>query len=140
MALADVETNINTRFGTVATAQGAELIRDNDPEPTNPLRPWIKLRISTSTQELLSMGNASTRKWRTQGQAIADVHVPRGRGTSGEPAPLREICAAINTQFRGVSVASPDVRYMPPSQGELVQGDGWARRTVTVRFTYDEVG
>jgi hypothetical protein len=141
MTFADVETNINTRFGTVATAQDVRLVRDNDPEPTGMATAWIRLRVSASTQELLSMGNSTTRKWRLTGQWAAELNVPNKRGTSGSEAPMRELFAAIQTQFRGVTVASPDIRYMPPVPGEIQNTEpGWARRTVTGRFTYDEVG
>lgn len=141
MTFSDVETAVNARFETACASQGAKLLRDNDPEPRTALAPWVRVRISSTSQELLAMGGANARKWRTQGQAIAEVHVPAKKGTAGEPAPMRELFAAIQTQFRGVSTASPDVRYMPPSQSELVTvGDSWVRRTVTVRFTFDEVG
>lgn len=140
MTFSDVETAINARMAAAATAAGVTMLRDNDPETRAALGPHFRVRVSAGEQALLSMGSRTTRKWRTQFQAIAEVAVPRGKGTSGEPAPMRELFAALQTQFRGVSTASPDVRYGPPSQGEVTQVDGWAKRTVTVRGTYDEVG
>lgn len=119
----------------MATANSLAVLRDNAPEPADKAARWSRLRITGTAVELLSTSGA-VRKWRVRGQALAELYVPAKQGASV----LRTLCDAITTTFRGITLASPDIRFAPPTFGQVQDSAGWARRDATIAFMFDEEG
>lgn len=137
MGFSGAEEAISVVFSTMATASSLQVVRDNGPEPADKTARWCRLRISGSAAELVSFGGTGRNKYRIRGQVAAEVYAPAKQGA----AALREIGDAIGDAFRGVRLTSPVVRFQPPTFGQIQGAEtGWARRDVTVPFTFDEEG
>jgi hypothetical protein len=136
VTFAQCEEAISARMSTVATAQAMTLVRDNAPEPADRAAKWARLRISATAADLISMGGVGRRRFRTRGQFVLELHAPSKQGAST----LRTLGDAVVTAFRGVSLASPNIRFQPPVIGPIAEASGWSRRDVTVAFTFDEEG
>lgn len=136
MTQAAIFEAIRDRFETqVGTPQSLRVIHDNAPEPTSVVSSWARFSVSIDDTRQVSTGSAP--RYRSTGSATVNLFVPQAKGDGAALA----LCDAINAAFRGVSLASPDITFMPAPTivGAAERDEAWCRRTMRIPFRADTV-
>lgn len=124
---------IRSRFiSQVATPQGLVVVYDNAPAVASTV-PTARVTVQVREERLLTLGRP--RRWRAVGEVEVRLSQPRERGD----ADILSKAEAVLDAFRGVTIASPVVRFTPPPTvvGALDAEDALASRTVRVPFEAD---
>ena len=135
MSFSACEEAITARFVALTDTVNLTVVRDNGPEPADKSARWCRLHVWCSDAKAISFAGAGANKYRIEGNATAEVFAPAKFGASS----LRAIGDAIGSAFNGVALTSPDIRFGNPTFGQITQVDGWARREITIPYTFDEV-
>ena len=130
---ADIFQAIRSRFQTeIATEQAISVVYDNGPEPASISASWCRFSVSVDNHEQQTMG---TVRYRMTGTATAQLFTPIAKGDGASI----DLADAVVTAFRGVRIASPQIRFSPPPGiiGTAEQEDAWCIRTVLIPYAAD---
>jgi hypothetical protein len=130
---ADIFQAIRSRFQTeIGSEQGISVVHDNGPEPTSISASWCRFSVSVDNHEQATMGTVF---YRMTGTATAQLFTPIAKGDGASI----DLADAVVTAFRGVRIASPQIRFTPPPGiiGTADQEDAWCIRTVLIPYAAD---
>jgi len=125
---------IRLRFNTeIASPESLTTIYDNEAEvPPLTSTMWCRLRIITGETELQSVGDVSSRLFRTVGIMYADLHSKYGSGDGY----VLELADKIVEKFRCVTAGGIVFRSPSVMEEGIDQGGYW-RVVVRCPFYYD---
>ena len=122
---------IREQVATVATSLDMPVVHDNAPEPAKALT-WARLTVQVDDTRQASMG--APVRFRSRGAAVLNISTRAEKGD----ATLLAACDALCTAFRGLSLASPEIRFDSPTPtGATVVDGAWFTRTVRIPFIAD---
>ena len=130
---ADIFEAIRSRFQTqIGTGQSVAVVHDNGPEPASITASWCRFSVSVESHEQATMG---TIKYRMMGIATAQLFTPIAKGDGASI----NLADAVVAAFRGVRIASPQIRFTPTPGiiGTADQEDAWCIRTVQIPYVAD---
>lgn len=130
---ADIFQAIRSRFQTeIATEQAISVVYDNGPEPASISASWCRFSVSVENHGQPTLG---TQRYRMTGTATAQLFTPIAKGDGASI----DLADAVVTAFRGVRIASPQIRFTPPPGiiGTADQEDAWCIRTVQIPYAAD---
>lgn len=92
---------------------------------------WIRMTVTPGTRKAVAYGN--TRIWRTYGEVIFQIFVPKGNG-DGE---ARRYADTIGTILEGKTISGVELEAVTfrPVGDEL----NWAQFNVAIDYTVDEI-
>jgi len=114
-------------------------IHDNAPMPEGQVAQWCRFSVQIDSNRQVSTGNAPVRRFRSEGQAVAQVFVPLAKGDAAALA----IADVIKAAFLNVSIA-PYITFHTQqgvgTVGTSEQDNAWCRRRVVIPFRADTIG
>lgn len=130
---ADIFQAIRSRFQTeIGSELGISVVHDNGPEPASISASWCRFSVSAEQPTQATMGTVF---YRMTGTATVQLFTPIAKGDGASI----DLADAIVTAFRGVRIASPQIRFTPPPGiiGTADQEDAWCIRTVLIPYAAD---
>lgn len=137
-ATVEIANAIRGRFAAqVATPQTLTTVYDNVPKSTIPTSGrWCRFVVLFGVQTQVAFAGVGGRRFRTIGQAIAQVFEPIGVGDGAQLA----VVEAIQDAFRSVSLsATAFITFDPPYVASApIREDSWWMVPVAIPFRADE--
>ena len=127
---------IKTRFRTeIETGIGMPVVYDNGTHRDEwPLWCRFSVQFGGESTRLVSVGGPGQRRYRTIGQAVAEVYMPAGKGEE----PMRAVHDAVTAAFR-TQWTEPDITFGTPSLTTGFRDGAWWKRNVQIPFRADEI-
>lgn len=137
MTFAAFEQAVRSRYKTlVADANNLPFVGSNEPFPEeNVTKPWTALQIEYSDRRQVSCGPIGSRRFRTTGRVVVDLHCQARKGQN----PFTDLLDNIRSNFESVELADPMVIFRGVVPGPRVVNGGWADQSVSWEFQLDEI-
>jgi len=137
MTQAAIFEAIRARFkATVSDPLELRTIHDNAAPPEGQVGQWCRFSVQIDSNRQVSTGNPPVRRFRSEGQAVAQVFVPIAKGDAAALA----IADVIVDAFRNVSIAPQTTFLGVGVVGTAELDNAWCRRRVTIPFRADTIG
>lgn len=132
--LATVVTALSERFrDQIATPRSLPTQYDNQKMKPPDDSAWARFEVLPAASRQVTTG--SSRRWRTEGIAIATIFSPLGAGWSV----LQGHCDAVVAAFRGVTASGVTLRAPGVAMTGRTSDDRWWQVAIACPFYTDEI-